>query len=381
MFDYKVIPNVPGDNGGTWFSKPLPPKNPSLFSPSNIPNLLENDTFSLRKLYKDAVPGSTPWYRDTSSWFWILTIIGTIGVSYIGYKFCTDPLFIKGLFKSNYPVDNLTPPTDPSGSGINPDIAGTKGSYSSSITSVAKGFIRTYKTVVTKLNPFNYFIGATEAQNQFDVFMEVQNDYNRANRSLYPFTPRNPFNSWFKRTRIYYFGEGANELIERTQLKNHADRIYDTISVKGKGIDLSNTGTIEATSIFSAPSSPGTRTPYLSGQTTPSGLLTPTGLNIHKTLHGSDIMVQTKMTALSTAPTDIPSVDWTEKVVEKTSEHYEKLEKWKRWKNSGSTQPLAEFEKVINKYETLDETVPQSSMYGLETHDNFYEPLANISTD
>ena len=348
LFDHKVVPNVPGDNGGTWFSKPLPPKNNSIFVPSNIniPNLLENDTFSLRKLYKDAVPGSTPWYRDTSSWFWILTIAGTIGFAYVGYKIYADPSIIISLFKSNPTINTQapTPPNDPSGSNITLEQAAT-GSIGSGITNITKGLVNIYKYTSNKLNPFNYFIGATDAEQQLDLFIEKQNDYNRADRSLYPFTPRNPFDSWFKRTRIYYFGEGAPELMERMQRREYADRVYEMISTKGKGIDLSNTGTVEATSILSAPSSPAPRTPYLSGETTPTGLLTPTGLNIYKNLHGSDIMVQTKITALSSAPTDIPSADWSESPIEKGDDHYENMEKWKRWKDSGTSKSFEEFEK------------------------------------
>lgn len=75
LFDHKVVPNVPGDNGGLhsrWFSKPPIPKNKSIFTAlgekSNLPNLIENDTFSLRNLYKDStVVNSNPWYKDSTT--------------------------------------------------------------------------------------------------------------------------------------------------------------------------------------------------------------------------------------------------------------------------------------------------------------------------
>jgi hypothetical protein len=69
--------------------------------------------------------------------------------------------------------------------------------------------------------------------------MEVQNDYNRADRSLYPFTPNNPHNSWLNKLKVHYVGESAQEFIERTQLRMHADRVYEGLKVsKGKAIDV-----------------------------------------------------------------------------------------------------------------------------------------------
>ena len=321
LFDHKVVPNVPGDSGGTWFSKPPVPKNKSIFVPSNIsiPNILENDTFSLRNLYKDAVPSSTPWYRDTNNLFWFLTIAGTIGAVYVGYKIYMDPSIIMSVFKSNPTINTQapTPPNDPSGSNITLEQAAT-GSIGSGVTDVTKGFINAYKYTINKLNPINWFIGATEAKSQFDSFMEIQYDYNRADRSLYPFTNKNPFDSWLKRTKIYYFGETAQEFAERTQAMSYADRIYEALQTKGKGIDISSP-------TINTPTNPPGYYPY--GGATPTGMLTPIGLQSHKNLPVSDLVTQVKLTALSHSPTNVPAVDWSDNIVDRTQEGYDNLAK------------------------------------------------------
>ena len=344
LFDHKVVPNVPGDSGGTWFSKPSIPKNKSIFIPSNvnIPNILENDTFSLRNLYKDAIPSSTPWYKDTSYLLWLMTIAGTVGAVYIGYKVYTDPSIIMSIFKSNPTINTQapTPPNDPN--DITLGQAAT-GSIGSSITDVTKGFIKIYKYTVNKLNPLNYFIGVTENQNQFDLFMEVQNDYNRANRSLYPFTNRNPFDSWFKRTKTYYIGEGSKDFVERLQLKNYADRVYDSIQIKGKGVDLGGTSTI-----FSAPGSP-----YLSGNTTPTGGLSPVGLNLSKNLPVSDLVTQVKLTALSHSPTNVPTGEWSQHIPDKSQDAYDSFEGWKKV-TRGIKNPITP---------DIDDVAPHKSLY------------------
>src|ERR1700744_226733 len=79
--DYKVVPNVPGNSGGTWFNNPKPsvpsvpsvPKGRHIFVPSNIsiPEILNTDSLSLRSSYKDSIDSLTPWYKDLSTWFMI----------------------------------------------------------------------------------------------------------------------------------------------------------------------------------------------------------------------------------------------------------------------------------------------------------------------
>ena len=370
LFDHKVVPNVPGDSGGTWFSKPSIPKNKSIFVPSNvnIPNILENDTFSLRNLYKDAVPSSTPWYKDTSYLFWLITIAGTVGAVYIGYKVYTDPSIIMSIFKSNPTINTQapTPPNDPSGSNITLEQAAT-GSIGSGVTDVTKGFVKMYKYTINKLNPFNYFIGVSESQNQFNSFMEIQNDYNRADRSLYPFTNRNPYDSWFKKFKTYYIGEGAQDFIERTKAKTYADRVYESLQTKGKGIDLD-----QSSSLLSPPRYPRSPEGYpaqLSGSATPTGMLTPIGLQSYKNLPVSDLVTQVKLTALSHSPTNVPTMDWSDNIVDRTEKAYDNLAKWRRWKNSDSNLPFNKFESN-NPADMIEEALD-----GIETHQNSFDAL------
>jgi hypothetical protein len=109
LFDHKIVPNVPGDNGGTWFSKP--PKNNSIFTSSNIkiPNLLESDTFSLRNLYKDATISETPWYKDSKTLFWIVFSVVVVGVLYVSYQELSEQI----SFKPSINTESPTPPIDP----------------------------------------------------------------------------------------------------------------------------------------------------------------------------------------------------------------------------------------------------------------------------
>ena len=305
LFDHKIIPNVPGDNGGTFFSKP---KNKSIFTPSNIPNLLESDMFSLRKLYKDATPNYTPWYKDTTTWLWIIGTGCTIGVIYLGYCVIADPSFIPSLFKSNPTINTQgpTPPTDPSSSGdYTPDITiGQK--VSSGISFVTKGIVSSYKSATRALNPFTYFGTAADTQSQFNLFMEVQNDYLRANRNLYPFTEHNPFDSWFKKFRLSYIGESAPEFVERTRVRMYADKVYESLKVtKGKMVDYQG-----GSPIFSAQNSP-----YLSTSSTPAitvGLNT-MAINAGPSLADmSSLSAQYKLSKVADIPLQLPTDQWVE---------------------------------------------------------------------
>jgi hypothetical protein len=92
LFDHKIIPNVPGDNGslarGTWFSKPREIEKPtSLIVPSNLKfqDIMDSTSnFSLRELYKDAKPQPRYWYSfltDTNTLWWLGVSIATIWCS------------------------------------------------------------------------------------------------------------------------------------------------------------------------------------------------------------------------------------------------------------------------------------------------------------
>jgi hypothetical protein len=98
LFDHKVIPNVPGDNGtgGTKVKD-------ALWTSSDRHLIQPKVEDSLRKTYNSLLniqvePTYTPWYKDLSTWLWI---VGGVAVVYLGYKFIIDPLFISDLGRDN----------------------------------------------------------------------------------------------------------------------------------------------------------------------------------------------------------------------------------------------------------------------------------------
>jgi hypothetical protein len=271
LFDHKIVPNVPGDNGGTWFSKPQPSKtNSSIFVPSglnnlNIPDLMESKPFSLRELYKDGkISNSNPWYTDKTTWYWIAGTACTLGFLYFSYKLYSDPLYLFDMFKSNPSIEttSATPPTPgPSDYSLPPSPPITLGeNAANTVSMVTKGFVSAYKSTTKALNPFNWFPIAADVQSKFNTFLDVQYDYNRADRTLFPFTENNPFDSWSTKLRKAYIGESSQEFLERTQLKMYADRIYESLRVtKGKMADFG--GASPALSLWSGQNTPGYITP------------------------------------------------------------------------------------------------------------------------
>jgi|ERR1700733_836699 len=245
LFDHKIVPNVPGD--GTWFNKPKIPKynNNSLIVPSNLnlPDIVDKPYFSLRELYKNSsITENKSWFNhltDYNTLWWLGVAIGTIGFIYLGYNIYTDPSYLFG----NNPKTNIHPPTPP----INPnaDDITLAGTLIDRVTDFSRGCVKVYNSTINALNPFNYFVTSKEIQSQYNLYMEVQNDIARSNRNMFPFTENNPFDPRYKKLRLYYFG--GKEFIERSQLINKADALYESLRVKGKSI---------GNTLFSASNSP-----------------------------------------------------------------------------------------------------------------------------
>lgn len=207
----------------------------------------------------------TPWYRDWSwsSLFWIIGGVCTVGAVYVCYQSWYDPFYLYNIIKGipSFSLTGATPPTDVDDirlgppSSIGPYVVEKTPSLIDKGKSVSKGFVSVYSYITNKLNPFNWVTSASETRDQFRLFMGVQNDIARADRNYYPFTENNPFNSWFKKLRIHYFGETATELIERLNAKEFAEGVYNEIRV-GKGTEIITHASGSGTKIFSAPSSP-----------------------------------------------------------------------------------------------------------------------------
>lgn len=81
------------------------------------------------------------------------------------------------------------------------------------------------RTVVNTLNPFSYITSSEEKNRQFKVFLENQSRTNTgSNTNLYPFTPNNPYDSWFTKFRKAYYGERPEE---RNQRRTDEDTAYE----------------------------------------------------------------------------------------------------------------------------------------------------------
>jgi hypothetical protein len=115
LFDQKIVPNVPNTkpNGPSKSALDyiLSPVEKEPWKPLNNPMKDTESRFSLRELYMkpNATIDVTPWYRDSSTWLWIIGSGITLGLVYFGYKICTDGAFIDGLFKK--PITDDIDPT------------------------------------------------------------------------------------------------------------------------------------------------------------------------------------------------------------------------------------------------------------------------------
>jgi len=244
LFDHKIVPNVPSNKPS--FTKSVwTPKDYHLYNPFLSEKL---DGFSLREFYK--YPGininidTTPWYKDWSTLLWIGGSIVGIGVAYLGYKLFTDPMYFHSILGTKPTITHTgpTPPINPADNlEFSPESSGSTTPTGSRIGDAFIFINNSYKTVINKLNPFNWVLGSSEAASQFERFMDTQNNMNTANRRLYPFTSDNPYDSWLKKLRIHYLGETPIEITERISAINYADRVYDHIikvqDLKGKAVD------------------------------------------------------------------------------------------------------------------------------------------------
>lgn len=246
LFDHKIVPNIPNNKPNNSvidsISKPIESlRNIETIKRNSSWNPLSQDKpkFSLRDLYGEGPVEyfkirrtfePTPWYSDTSTWLWILGIGCTIGLAYFGYKLIFDPTIISGI-DSN--INNPGSP-GPSGSVPSPDITITD-KVSKGIGDYTKIITKPFRFIGNKLNPFNYVLTSTELNNQYQYFMDMQNDPVYANRNYYPFTENNPFNPWYKKVKTAVFGESTFDSLQRLKDKAYAERIYESIRIsKGK---------------------------------------------------------------------------------------------------------------------------------------------------
>jgi hypothetical protein len=144
---------------------------------------------------------------------------GIVGIGYLGYIYLSDP--ISAFFKSG-PTTNVNPPSPEGSGGI--ELADRR--------SVGKSILSFFLNPLKKLNPYNWFLASSEANEQFERFMGKQNEMITQDLKQYPFTEVNPHASWLNRMRTYYFGESFAEHAERLELRAIAQREVNALSVK-----------------------------------------------------------------------------------------------------------------------------------------------------
>jgi hypothetical protein len=320
LFDHKIIPNVPGNNSAnnSWWSKSMKQDMSFLNTLKELPSIepITKLPGSLRNEYTDPVSwfkdvnikiDATPWYKDWYSLlWWSATVVGILGVAYVGYKFVIDPIFIENI---GNPTTRGTPPTNPpiivegvpTTSGGNSPIDPTS---ASKIINFVSGIGSGISTIRTKLNPFNWLMATQSADTdvQFVDFMERQGRLVTQDKRYYPFTEINPYDSWFDRLRVTWLGETSYELTNRLKERAFALREMNVLDQK-------------------IPESPAHSIGYLSGFGTPSvgniGLRS-VGLDF-TTISGSGLIeanvastsysdVFNKLSSLPQTPTITPTV-------------------------------------------------------------------------
>ena len=217
LFDHKIVPNIPnpgsGSSGGVadkvskdWFDG-WNSKGESINNRPILDRMLDKSN-SLRESYITVNLDVTPWYRDLSTWIWIGGAIGLLSVGFLGYKLIYDPSYFIDFGGKGKGVD----PSIVSNSGPSVVISpSTEGSITPTPISGTKSIISYISSGISKLNPINWFMASEvsfeEARRQL---MNIQMDYNRQNRSFYPFTPIDPNASWIKRAITHYLGESVS---------------------------------------------------------------------------------------------------------------------------------------------------------------------------
>lgn len=344
-------PNIPNNRGNK-------PSILDLKFPKDIPQLNKPlDGFSLRELYKNGTISTD----TTSSWYnrlwWTLAIGGTLAALYFGYKFIIDPYILNNITTPT----NHNPPVDPTviaGGGTlppdSPDISlGDRIIDSLARTSNYVG--RGYRGIINRLNPLNLMPSVSNVQEQFNVFMDSQNDMNRANRGLYPFTDVNPYNSWFKRVKIHYLGETAPEFLERTQARMHAERIYESLRVTGQS-GLIGGSTPYAQTLFSAPV-----TPALLGLQPTLETLNPSAF-IESWNTPANEIVERKLSQVARTPTYLSTItnDWIEH------------------KPVAVPESSGQASKIVELPSSPSSTPPTIFVEGIKVHENKFSVLADF---
>jgi hypothetical protein len=391
LFDHKIVPNIPGNKPNNpsksvidYINSPIErlkdikgtyPVPKEVWNPIDV----EKPIFSLRETYINRKPSFdiTPWYKDTSTWLYIIGVGCTVGLFYVGYKIYTDPSWIYWYLTT--PDSPIVTPTTPKPGPSNlppalpsPDITLTDSKGIGNLTkNLGLGISKSASFIKNKLNPFSYFSTTDQINDQYQFFMDVQNNPATANRNYYPFTEVNPFLPWYKKLKVAVFGEGTFDALQRLKDKTHADRIYESIKIsKGKYTDITGLTPVD--------------TP-IAGVTTPGWVsvgvgIKPTFVNYADAIH--DINIASKLNSITPIPSaeagvvPIPPIN-TDNILSDVTE----------WKNYNvDTKTIVEASDFVNKWK--EATAQPSSQVTLDIEEGFTQiksyktsKLPNITKD
>ena len=256
LFDHKIVPNVPnpgtGGSGGQidkvskdWFDG-WKSKGESVNNKPILDRMLDRSN-SLRESYINVNITPTPWYKDFSTWLWIGGAIGVLSIGFLGYKLIYDPsYFIDFNFNKVDKGKGIDPAGISGNSGPSVVISpSTEGSITPTVIPGSKSITSYISSAFSKLNPINWFMASEvsfeEARRNL---LNIQMDYNRQNRSFYPFTPIDPNASWIKRAITYYLGESVSERVNRLADLKDVNALYESLRVQNPIISGQSTPSV-----------------------------------------------------------------------------------------------------------------------------------------
>jgi hypothetical protein len=372
LFDHKIVPNVPGSGpkspynpfgspgASGWYTKPMhnAPLSEKILDLTTNKDLFTNP-------FNISINTPTPWYRDSSTWYWIAGITCAIGLSILGYKLLMDPSILNELI-------GREPGSGKGGaSGSGPSIVvdspaeSVAGSIKGKARDIGSGILNFPRVVFNKLNPFNYIVASETVKAQYETFLDFQNKPDTADLRLYPFTHNNPYDSWFSKYSKHIFGETLTQKLERAQDRMGYDRAYKQM-----------TGDV----IFSAPSTVfnthGTNTPSTFGLGLRGSKTGIPGSGLLEALNNATVEhTQRKLASLPATPKTILG-DWADHKPTRTPEgdaFMDRLLEKRRLDNAApststqgppaytpsNTQPITDIEPldIFNRFSVLDEVL------------------------
>ncbi len=134
----------------------------------------------------------------------------------------------KGKARADITLEDRRATSQPAQTGITTALAHSFNSLNNAVAEAAAatvhGVAGVTRTAASYLNQLNYFESADSiAQRRQDWIMGYQYDQSRANRNYYPFTTKDPFDSYWTQLMKLIVVEGSEERQIRTSLMQSAE--------------------------------------------------------------------------------------------------------------------------------------------------------------